>query len=256
LRVEGRGVVERRNGWWMQPRERAAAACLHKHMQHTLLVYARMQSTLPLIPTLLAYARMQCTHHKTQRHGTQRPMPNAKYRIPNTEYRIPNAEYQIPKTEYQVPASNALAAWGAFEEPGEAARIKALKTVRDHFRGGAGAEGEERAFKARMNSMRARRGLAADAKMAVVTGGNKAVRASLERRGYVVDTDAEVDAFHVKWALAHAHLDFEDKLANQVGWGWGLGVGGWGLGVGGWGLGVGGSGVEDIAGKEASDPKP
>ena len=74
-----------------------------------------------------------------------------------------------------VPPTNALAKRGQFVPPTAEQRLRALKSIREHFRG---SEEETRELKAMLNTARARRGLGADAKIAVVTGGNKAVKAS------------------------------------------------------------------------------
>ena len=47
-----------------------------------------------------------------------------------------------------------------------------------------------------LNTARARRGLASDTKMAVVTGGNRAVKASLLKNGYQIsDADAGMHTY-------------------------------------------------------------
>ena len=114
-----------------------------------------------------------------------------------------------------VAPTNALAKRGEFVPPSPEQRLKAIKCIHEHFRG---SEEDARALKAMLNTARARRGLAGDAKMAVVTGGNRAVKASLEKCGFILsDPDADfLNVFQIKWALAHADIDFEALLPQQV----------------------------------------
>ena len=114
-----------------------------------------------------------------------------------------------------VGLTNTVMAQGEYVAPGAEQLARAVKAVREHFRA---SEVEGRVLKGWVNTVKARNsGLEAMRKFAVVTGGNRAVKASLERRGFgLVDTEVVKEAFHVKWTLAHADIDFAALLPCQM----------------------------------------